>query len=105
MAIGDKTPRESPVKVFKFASKFVGYNHFASVLRVEDAYFQIQLHFALPDINFFRFFNFENTVRNMDSSAKFSDIRFQISPGKIVQISSKTSHSRDKLLHFEHISE
>ena len=56
MAIGDKTPRESPVKVFKFASKFVGYNHFASVLRVEDAYFQVQLHFALPDINFFRFF-------------------------------------------------
>ena len=56
MAIGDKTPRESPVKVFKFASKFVGYNQFASVLRVEDAYFQVQLHFALPDINFFRFF-------------------------------------------------
>ena len=45
--------RESPVKVFLFASKFVGYNDFASVLRVND--FQVQLHFALPDWNFFRF--------------------------------------------------
>ena len=46
MAVGDKIPKESPVKVFQFASK---YSHFASVLRVKDAYFQVQLHFALPD--------------------------------------------------------
>ena len=49
MAVGDKTPKQSPVKVFQFASKFVGYNHFASVLRVKDADFQVQLHFALPE--------------------------------------------------------
>ena len=49
MAVGEKMPKQSPVKVFQFASKFVGYNHFASVLRVKDAYFQVQLHFALPD--------------------------------------------------------
>ena len=35
MVVGDKTPKQSPVKVFQFASKFVGYNHFASVLRVK----------------------------------------------------------------------
>ena len=49
MAVGDKTPKQSRVKVFQFASKFVGYNHFAPVLRVKDAYFEVQLHFALPD--------------------------------------------------------
>ena len=49
MAVGDKTLIQSPVKVFQFASKFVEYNHFASVLRVKDAYFHVQLHFALPD--------------------------------------------------------
>ena len=43
MAVGDKTPKQGSVKVFQFASKFVGYNHFASVLRVKDAYFQVQL--------------------------------------------------------------
>ena len=44
----------------------------------------------------------------MDSTAKFSDIRFSISPGKIVQISCKISRwsSKDNFLHFEeHISE
>ena len=77
MAVGDKTPKQGPVKVFQFASKFVGYNHLASVLRVKDAYFQVQLHFALPDRKFFRFFNFENTVNfSMDSTAKFSDIQY-----------------------------
>ena len=43
MAVGDKTPKQGSVKGFQFASKFVGYNHFASVLRVKDAYFQVQL--------------------------------------------------------------
>ena len=96
MAVGDKTPKHSPVKVFQIASNFVGYNHFASVRRVKDAYFQVQLHFAPPDRNFFRFFNFENTVNfSMDSTAKCSDIRFSISPGKIVQVSRETSRSID----------
>ena len=41
----------------------------------------------------------------MDSMAKFpDDIRIAISPRKIVQISRKTSRSRDTL-HFNHISE
>ena len=43
-AVGDKTPKQSRVKGFQFASKFVGYNHFASALRVKDAYFEVQLH-------------------------------------------------------------
>ena len=98
MTVGDKRPKQSLIKVLQFASKFVGYNHFASVLRVKGAYFQVQLHFALPDRNFFRFFNFENTVNfSMDSTAKFSDIRFSISPGKIVQSLSKTSCSSNFL--------
>ena len=33
------------------------------------------------------------------------DIRFEISPRKIVQISCKTFRSRDNFLYFEHISE
>ena len=49
MAVGDTTPKQSPVQVFQFASNFVGYNHFPSVLRVKDAYFQVQLHSKLPD--------------------------------------------------------
>ena len=49
MAVGDETQKQSPVKVFQFAFKFVGYNYFASVLRVKDAYFEVQLYFALPD--------------------------------------------------------
>ena len=49
MAVGDKMPKQSPDKVFQFASKFFGYNHFVSHLRVKDANFQVQLHFALPD--------------------------------------------------------
>ena len=61
------------------------------------------LHFAPPDRNFFRFFNFENTVNfSMDSTAKFPDIRFSLSPGKIVQISCETSCSRENFLHVEH---
>ena len=42
MAVGDKTPKESPVKVFQLASRFVEYNHFTSVLRVKDAHVQVQ---------------------------------------------------------------
>ena len=42
MAVGDKTPKQSPVKVFQLASRFAGYNHFASVLRVKDGHFQVQ---------------------------------------------------------------
>ena len=49
LAVGDKTPKQSPVQVFQFASNFVGYNHFPSVLRVKDAYFQVQLYSKLPD--------------------------------------------------------
>ena len=49
MAVGDKTPKQSSVRVFQLASKFLGYNRFASVLRVKDAYFEVQFHFALPD--------------------------------------------------------
>ena len=83
MAVSDNALKQSPAKVFQFASKFVEYNQFASVLRVKDAYFQVHLHFALPDRNLFRLFNFENTTNfSMDSTAKFSDIRFSISPGK-----------------------
>ena len=41
----------------------------------------------------------------MDSTAKFPDIRFAISPWKVIQISGKTSGSRHNFLHFEHISE
>ena len=49
MAVDDKTPKQTSVKVFQFASiKFVWYKHFASVLRFKDAYFQVQLHFTLP---------------------------------------------------------
>ena len=36
---------------------------------------------------------------------KFLDIRFEISPRKIVQVSCKTFRSWDNFLHFEHISE
>ena len=41
----------------------------------------------------------------MDSTAKFPDIHFAISLRRIIQISCKTSGSRDNFLHFEHISE
>ena len=41
----------------------------------------------------------------MDSTAKFFEIRFAISPRRIIQISCKTSGSRGNFLHFEHISE
>ena len=103
MAVSDETPKQSPVKAFQIESKFVGYNHFASVRRVKDAYFPLTLIFAPPDRNFFRFFNFENTVNfSMDSKAKFPDIRFSLSPGKIVQISCETSCSRENFLHVEH---
>ena len=52
MVVDYKTRKQTPVKVFQFASiKFVGYKHFASVLRFKDAYFQVQLHFTLPDGN------------------------------------------------------
>ena len=37
MAAGDTTPKQSPVKLFQLVSKFVGYNHFAWVLRVKVA--------------------------------------------------------------------
>ena len=80
MAVDYKTPKQTPVKVFQFASiKFVGYKHFASVLRFRDAYFRSSyiLH------------NF-----SMDSRAKFSDNSFSMSPRKTVQILSKTSRSR-----------
>ena len=51
-------------------------------------------------------FNSENAVHSStDSTTKFPDIRFAISPGKIVQISCKTSCSRDNFVHFENISE
>ena len=36
---------------------------------------------------------------------KFSDVRFAISPRKIVKTSCKTSRSRDNFIHFAHISE
>ena len=51
-------------------------------------------------------FNSENGVHSStESTTKFPDIRFAISPGKIVQISYKTSCSRDNFVHFENISE
>ena len=53
--------------------------------------------------NFSRFFNLENTANfSLDSTAKFSDIRFSISPRKIVQISCKTFRPRENFFHFEH---
>ena len=47
-------------------------------------------------IKFFSVFNFENAVNfSLDTTVKFPDIRFAMSPRKIVQISRKTSRSRD----------
>ena len=104
MAVGDKTPKQSPVKVFQFASNFVGYNNFASVLRVKDVHCPVTL--CTSRLKFLSVFHFENTVNfSMDSTAKFPDIHFSISPRKIVQISCKPSHSRENLLHFEYVSE
>ena len=78
MVVGDKTPKQSPVKVFQFASKFVGYNHFASVLRVNYAYLLSgPVTLCTSRLKFLSFFNFENTVNfSMDSTAKFPHIRF-----------------------------
>ena len=89
MAVGDKTPKESPVKVFQFASKFVGYNHFASVLRVKDAYFQVQWHFALPDWNVFQFLTFQYGLHG------------EISSYSLFNISAKTRLNFKQNLSFE----
>ena len=99
MAVGEWNAKQSPVKVFQFASKFVVYSDLRSVLGVEHAYFQVQSHFALA-VYFFSVLNFENAVNfSMDSTAKFPDIRFAISPRTIVQISRKTSRSGDNFWH------
>ena len=74
MAVGEWNAKQSPVKVFQFASKFVVYSDLRSVLGVEHAYFQVQSHFALS-VYFFSVLNFENAVNfSMDSKAKFPDI-------------------------------
>ena len=106
MAVGDKTLNRAQLQCSSSRPS-------SSYTTTADRFWEMKMltfrsssRILLLPIKISSVFNFENTDNfSMDSTAKFPDVRFVISPRKMVQISCKISRSRDNFLHCQHVSE